>query len=509
MYKLQQLFNLEGWYFRLLYASESQTILNILIIILSGFTVSCWFILYKWFSLFDYYHVPLFALDKIPGYFNAPLLRWTTLVFLFLSCAYIMNYYLIKKASTITLPIKLGIVLPIVGGIINIFIHPITAIDVFVYLNQLKLVHHYHQNPYLVTLLPSYASDPWVKYGASFMEVPLVYGPFWVTISKWPLLLAGGFENLLQSLLAYKFFSLLFVVLSGILIFVHLTDPKEKWLGLYIFVANPLILFEAVGNAHNDIMMATFLLAAIVAMKRMRSLVLPLLLISSLIKAFTILLVPVFIWWMFNQKWSKAQMTISFLLALCVLFAQLSPFWANAGMVKGMLHAVSVQQSLYTASIYSLVKEWLVLNDISDNFILAIRFIFVSLFILFSIIIVRGRMEFERSLTYILLLFFLFVSSLFPWYLTPVIALLALKRSQKDSIYLLLGTLLGVLNAPLSIWAWFNSGFIPFQVHLFQALFLTLPIVLLILPALLGSLKTIRLMESSFVKPQIVPTKVQ
>ncbi len=69
------------------------------------------------------------------------------------------------------------------------------------------------------------------------------------------------------------------------------------------------------------------------------------------------------------------------------------------------------------------------------------------------------------------------LSLLYPWYLIPVVAVLALKHDALGLAYLAAASALGLLYYLLSVWAWAASGFGALGIHAFQALFLTLPIV--------------------------------
>lgn len=449
-----------------------------LVLGLSVLSLIFWGLLYRWYALFVYYDLPLFALDKVAGHFDSPVLRWTTLFFVALAAIYTATYWLIRKTAVLSATMKWGIVLAGSGGLINIIIYPVRAIDLFVYLIELKLIFFYQQNPYLVTFLPDYATDPWAPFGSLFLKAPMVYGPGWAIISRVPTWFSG-FEDLLAALIAYKAFSFLFVVLGGWFLYMYQDDDKMRWLTVYLFVANPLVLFESVANAHNDVMVAVFLFAALLAYKRRSWLTFPLLMVSALIKFFALPLMPLFLWQMVREKWRWQQIAISSLSALVLLITFISPFWADGEMLLGMSHAIRIQQTLKTSSIFSLVNEYLTLWETPDSVLTVVRSIFIGFFLVLSGGIMVTMKDFVRGILSVLLLFYLLVSSLFLWYLIPVIGLLALSDSRNGRFYLIIATLLGVLLNTLSVWSWFNAGFThPFQIRLFQSLFSTAPILL-------------------------------
>ena len=77
-----------------------------------------------------------------------------------------------------------------------------------------------------------------------------------------------GFETIVTLLGALKLFNVVLLALTGLLIYRSHGDDRAGWLGVYLFLANPLVLFEGVGNAHNDVLMTLFLVAALVAFRR-------------------------------------------------------------------------------------------------------------------------------------------------------------------------------------------------------------------------------------------------
>jgi hypothetical protein len=438
--------------------------------------LACWFILYRWYSLADYVYVPFFALDKISGHFDSPQIRLTFLLFFLLSLTYILSAVLIRQASTISPAIKLIILSFIAGAaLLNVFIYPVAAIDLIYYLLVTKLTFFYQENPYLVTFQPDYLGDPWAAYSA-FLHIPLVYGPAWLFLSWLPLSLTG-YESLYQALVGYKLYSLFFLLIAGGIIYAYFEDHKRRWLALYLFLANPLLLFEAVANAHNDIMVATFLLAAALALKRRSWLVGPLLAVAILIKLLVAPLAYVFAWQIWRAKWGWRDMALSGGVAAVVVAASLMPFWAGGQFIGGMLEAIAMQQEMMrTTSLYSLSNEFLQHSQEANVVLLLIRIFFLALFALLTLYSIRHFVEFEHNLAYILLLFYLLVSSFFLWYLIPVMALLVLSNDRVSRAYLFAATLLGLASYPLAIWAWFNSGMAPFQVRAYAALFTTIPV---------------------------------
>ncbi|HSH83109.1 MAG TPA: hypothetical protein VLA19_31635, partial [Herpetosiphonaceae bacterium] len=272
--------------------------------------LASWRILAGWYSLFEHYATPGFAFDKVPDHFASKTIRYTLVLFLALTLVYAGSYVLIRKVSRISGSLKLAAILMIVGsGLANIVIYPVAAIDVFYYLTQFKLLYHYHQNPYLVTFVPAFEADPLARLGWP-LHVPNPYGPAWLLILGGPTTFAGS-GNLIRLLLVYKALSFMLVVVAGLIIFMYHDEENSRWSGAYAFLANPLIWFEAVANAHNDLVMTVFLLGAMLALKRRSRLVLPLLMLAALIKVFAVVVVPLFLLEIYRARWRWKDFVLS------------------------------------------------------------------------------------------------------------------------------------------------------------------------------------------------------
>jgi hypothetical protein len=433
-----------------------------------------WLALFRWYSLFEHYATPGFAFDKIPGYFNSWTLRGTALIFAALALIYACGYRLISHAPTVSANLKLAIVGTILlGGLVNVCLYPAAAIDLFVYLAEIKLAFFYHQNPYLETLAPWFLQDPFTQV-ASYKESPLVYPPAWLLVSALPVVLAG-FDSLLRAALAFKLFSLVLVGLCALLIGLAHEDSKRRWLAIYTFAANPLVLYEAVGNAHNDVLLAVFLLAAVLALRRRSVLAGPLLGLSVLVKFLTAPLAPVFLWAMLRDRWPPSKILWSTLLAVMVAVAVVAPYWAGGAMIDGIMRALRISQGLDTASVFSLTRVYLRYLYASALAVTLTQLIFLGFFAVAAAWVIWYARHVERALLLVLLLFYLFVSSLHPWYLIPVIGLLALDHDRRDLGYLFAASALGLLVFPFDVWARFNSGWPWPAVKTFLALFITAP----------------------------------
>ncbi len=480
-----------------------------MLLVLGLLAIGSWVILTRWYSLVENRANTHFAFEKIPGHFDSPIIRNTALLFLQVSLIYFVGYLLIKSARSITVPIKLGIALLVIGpAIANILIYPVGALDVFNYMIELKLAFHYDQNPYLVTF-QAFRSDPFAL-PAFLVNVPLFYGPAWLLLSGLPALVVG-YDDFVHLLVALKIFNLALLGLTAVAIFKYQENHRRGWLGAYALMANPLVLFEGVANGHNDVMMTLFLVLALLALKRQSFLTWPLLVTSFLVKFFTATLVPLFAVVMLLGGWGKRKLATSALVSLVVIVALSAPYWAGGKMVTGLMRGTATSQEMDHVSVLSLTQQfrWQLraageqgswrsalmdprppLGPLRSVDRIPVQRIFTGLFAVLALVIAwtvkRGR-HVEPAVVDTLMLFSLLLTNLYPWYLIPLFAVLALRQHGLGMAYVFVATALGLLYYPMYVYAHFTSGWMKFHVHLFLALFLTAPMVAFLAFELAGS----------------------
>jgi hypothetical protein len=235
------------------------------------------------------------------------------------------------------------------------------------------------------------------------------------------------------------------------------------------------VIFEAVGNGHNDIMMTVFLLMAVLALKQHSWLTLPLLGLSALVKVFSVALLPLFVLAMATRKWGRAILLPSGLVALALTGVVVAPFWSDGRMLHGMLQAMEFANGLQTASVFSFVSGYLQQHMRAAN-IEFLRPSFGLLFVSLSVLIIWRVKALDRVLVHVLLLLYTLIGSIQPWYWIPVVGLLALRHDRGGSTYLLVSSAIGLLIYLLDVWARFDSGLSFVQRHLLGTMLLNMPI---------------------------------
>ena len=77
-----------------------------------------------------------------------------------------------------------------------------------------------------------------------------------------------------------------------------------------------------------------------------------------------------------------------------------------------------------------------------------------------------------------MLLLFLCLTNLYPWYLIPVFALMAMRPDRLARVYVVVATTLGLAYYPMFVFGHYNSGWSRFHIHQFLAIFLVGPILI-------------------------------
>jgi hypothetical protein len=510
---LNRQFTGSSWSPRRLALSTADRVLWLLVLV----AASSWGLFAWWYSLPANETNTHFAFEKVPGGFASPILRGTLLLFLILGAIYAGGYLLISRQERLTQGAKVAIIAAIcLPAIANLFVYPVGALDVFNYMIELKLAYGYGENPYLVTFA-GYRHDPFAL-PAFLVDVPLFYGPVWLMAYALPVTVVG-LETIIGLLGALKLFNVGLLALTGFLIYRSHRDDRAGWLGVYLFLANPLVLFEGVGNAHNDVLMTLFLVAALVAFRRKSVIAGPMFALSALVKLFTIVLAPLLFAVMLRDRWGWRRLALAGSLVLLVVVGSVTPFWADGAMVDGLWKGTAESQKMNHVSVLSLAQQAASTRSVSSGMAPLISIgtgfppsvtsesstlpawqaktvlrlpsiaarktlitrvciaVFVAFALGIAVAVARGRVM-EAGVVDTLMLFSLLLTNLFPWYLIPIVASLALRQNRRGLAYIFAGTTLGLAYYPAYVYARFGSGWGELTLHLFLALFLSVPMLI-------------------------------
>ncbi len=153
-------------------------------------------------------------------------------------------------------------------AVVNCYVATTTTLDPYDYIARGRITGVHGGNPYVLRPV-DYPADPFMDY-VSWREATSAYGPLWETASALLARLAG--QRLWMNLAAHKGLALASYLLCTLFIALTLrrTAPGRALEGTLLFAWNPLILMEGLANAHNDLLMAAFLLLALGVLSRAR-----------------------------------------------------------------------------------------------------------------------------------------------------------------------------------------------------------------------------------------------
>jgi hypothetical protein len=198
---------------------------------------------------------------------------------------------------------------------------------------------------------------------------------------------------------------------------------------------------------------------------------------SALVKYFTIQMAPLVLLVMVVRRWRPRTIALAMVGSLVVAVAAVAPFWADGEMIDGIERVNAAYEGSAHVGVISLVEQYRREGprDRADPH----RPHFAALFALLALPVywgvARGRVV--EGMLDLYLLFVALLTLLYPWYLIPAIALLALRRGALPLGYLFVATGLGLAYYPIGVWARFHSGWPIFERHLFVSLFITVPMI--------------------------------
>ena len=243
-------------------------------------------------------------LGRITGYSAVAALAFVTALLVLFACqfAVLQGVSRIPQAGASTrvqLWLRRSVFLfPLLFGAIMIWMQPVTTTDLYGYVARGYLYAQLHQNPMITKaiLLPG---------GLSVDRPPSPYGPAWILVTG--LVSIFGGNNLLLNMLLFKV-----IGFAGVAISIWLVDylarklyPERRLRTVALFGWCPLVIFDAIGNGHNDIIMMVCVLAAFALMLHRRArMAFAFLVIGALIKYVSAIVIPL---WLVYELRSRSR----------------------------------------------------------------------------------------------------------------------------------------------------------------------------------------------------------
>jgi hypothetical protein len=324
----------------------------------------------------------------------------------------------------------------VIGGALALsaallLMYPYDAADMFDNILHGRIISVYGANPFQ-KIASDFASDPFYRFTAWRYAVS-AYGPLWESLAGLVTRLAGN--GLLANVIAFKL--VLGAFWAGcvglIALIMRRLAPDRALAAVVLFAWNPIVLYETIGQGHNDITLVFWVLMATwLLIERRYVLALLALMSGALFKYIPLLLVPAafLIAWRDLVRW-RARLRLLVLTAViggALGVAAFAPFWRGTDTLS-----VERRAHLFTTSLPALIDVSLIPSlgvEAAGDQVALIAAGAITLFALLQ----AGRawrdrsvLSFTRSAFYILM-FYLLIGCLWfqQWYAIWVLGFAAL-----------------------------------------------------------------------------------
>ncbi len=314
--------------------------------------------------------------------------------------------------------------------VIFVFVYPATAIDVYIYAARSHLFSDYGLNP--STALPQslWDIDPYVRYASQeWSTSPSPYGPLWNGIAA-PFTAFDG-EDIRTAVLLYKVLMAGCAIGTAWLVYdiARAVQPRRAVSAALLWLWSPILLWEGIANAHNDVVLALLLVAALWCWCRKHDgFVLPLLGAAVLLKVVAVMLIPAAIAAIVARHGVGRQL---WRVALQTAVASLGVFWVAFVPyfdIGGTVDAIESQRGVWVTSPVLLFEamnnEWgwgLDPRPVFDQ----LSSVVIVLVTVFGAVAAWRRPEALPRIAFEQLFWFLLLatSNLRPWYAIWIVAL--------------------------------------------------------------------------------------
>ena len=152
------------------------------------------------------------------------------------------------------------------------FLPGLLSQDVFSYVAYGRLAAVYDLNPYIwpPSVIPRDAVVPWVAEVWRTYTSP--YGPLWVDV-QWAMARLTGEQSIADQAMAFRVLANALLPINLALLWTLLgrltpLSQRDRRVALAALAWNPLVLLEVSANAHNDVLMVTFTLLALLLLTK-------------------------------------------------------------------------------------------------------------------------------------------------------------------------------------------------------------------------------------------------
>ena len=337
-------------------------------------------------------------------------------------------YFKILKNSTKEFQnIKQVLIFVLLISIMFGIILPITSSDIFYYIGTGWLESNYHQNPYYTTSYEVRVENPndeILQKTGTWENRIVVYGPLWSLICRF--LSSMSFGSIDIALCLYKIVAIGIHIINTLIVF-KITGRKKFAL---LYGINPFILIEMISNLHNDLYLIFFTLLALYFLLKKKNIILTIVFMAfaTCVKYVSVLLIPFMVlYYLKNKKILQkilycllyAIIFISIVVLLYLMYAKDLEIFSTIFQMRGETRG----------TIYSILNRISIKTQI--DFLHYGKIIFTTIFILVFIdaliyMFVKKKNNIRNTIrkynNVILAFIFIFLTIIFPWYISWLIS---------------------------------------------------------------------------------------
>jgi hypothetical protein len=244
----------------------------------------------------------------------------------------------------------------VLSGVVLLFLYPFDAADIFDNILHGRIRGIYGMNPFQ-QVIAQFRSDPFFNY-AAWRYAPSAYGPGWELLSGLTARIAGN--GIIANVIAFKLLAGLFLVASALVAadFLRMAAPERALSGIWLLVMNPIVLYETLGNGHNDIAMAFWILAAVWMMYQgAHTRAALFLMIGGLFKYIPLLLLPAAAWVAVRSLKTNRQrlryLALTGLVCAAAAVVLFAPFWEGLSTLS-----ITRRENMFTTSLPSIIYHF-------------------------------------------------------------------------------------------------------------------------------------------------------
>lgn len=338
--------------------------------------------------------------------------------------------------------------------------YPVNAIDLFIYAVRSRLWTEHGVNP-MAAFPNDYPNDPLMRFASrEWADDVSPYGPLWNWIAAPATGLAG--DNLLTALLLFKLIALLSFLGVGWLLArtVSVDRPEAAAASSLFFLWNPLVLWEGVGNGHNDVVLALALVLALMSWaRRYDRLAIPWLVIAALVKYVGVVLLPLMVvalWRRHRETRARLDVALSSLaISAVVIIYAFAPFFDLDAVVDSVRSQGDIFLTSPAALAVTELRNDFALEDIKWWSRLIGQTIVFGAIVWWLPRLWRQPARLPRAAFEVMFLFLLVATPNFRvWYLIWLVALAAIVPAGWPAWRAIAWTAGGLAGYGLFIWGW-------------------------------------------------------